>query len=98
MEKVLNKMEGVSNATVNLATNSAVVEYNEGLISTENILEKIKKTGYKGQIRSEDVDRSERKEEVIKAKKRQLIISIILSLPLLYTMIGHMPFDTGIPM
>lgn len=67
-EKVLNKMEGVSNATVNLATNSAVVEYNEGLISTENILEKIKKTGYKGQIRSEDVDRSERKEEVIKAK------------------------------
>ncbi|MGR5913226.1 copper ion binding protein [Bacillus cereus] len=69
IEKVLNKMEGVSNATVNLATNSAVVEYNEGLISTENILEKIKKTGYKGQIRSEDVDRSERKEEVIKAKK-----------------------------
>ncbi|MCZ2970740.1 cation transporter, partial [Acinetobacter baumannii] len=64
IEKVLNKMEGVSNATVNLATNSAVVEYNEGLISTENILEKIKKTGYKGQIRSEDVDRSERKEEV----------------------------------
>ena len=34
IEKVLNKMEGVSNATVNLATNSAVVEYNEGLIST----------------------------------------------------------------
>jgi len=55
IEKVLNKMEGVANATVNLATNSAVVEYNEGLISTENILEKIKKTGYKGQIRSEDM-------------------------------------------
>ncbi|MCI0763999.1 heavy metal translocating P-type ATPase [Bacillus sp. TL12] len=98
IEKVLNKMEGVSSATVNLATNSAVVEYNEGLLSTENILEKIKKIGYKGQIRSEDIDRSERKEEVIKEKKRQLIISIILSLPLLYTMVGHMPFDTGLPM
>ncbi|WP_410982171.1 heavy metal translocating P-type ATPase [Bacillus cereus] len=98
IEKVLNKMEGVSSATVNLATNSAVVEYNEGLLSTENILEKIKKIGYKGKIRSEDIDRSERKEEVIKEKKRQLIVSIILSLPLLYTMVGHMPFDTGLPM
>ncbi|PEY29511.1 copper-translocating P-type ATPase [Bacillus cereus] len=98
IEKVLNKVEGVSNATVNLATNSAVVEYNEGLTSTKSILEKIKKTGYKGQLRNEDIDHSERKEKVIKEKKRQLIISIILSLPLLYTMVGHMPFDTGLPM
>ncbi|MEI4832194.1 heavy metal translocating P-type ATPase [Bacillus sp. FJAT-53711] len=97
IEKVLNKMEGVSHATVNLATNSAVVEYNEGLVSTENILEKIKKIGYKGHIRNENAERSEKKEEIIKEKKRQLIISIILSLPLLYTMLGHMPFDTGVP-
>lgn len=95
IEKGLNRMEGITNATVNLATNSAVVEYNEGLASVEDILEKIKKLGYKGQIRNEEQDQAGRREELLKQKQRQLAISIILSLPLLYTMIGHMPFEIG---
>lgn len=98
IEKGLNRMEGITNATVNLATNSAVVEYNEGLASVEDILEKIKKLGYKGQIRNEEQDQAGRREELLKQKQRQLAISIILSLPLLYTMIGHMPFEIGLPM
>lgn len=54
IEKGLQRMEGVERATVNLATNSAVVEYKEGIISVEAILEKIKKLGYKGQVRKEE--------------------------------------------
>ncbi|EMT46461.1 heavy metal translocating P-type ATPase [Anoxybacillus flavithermus] len=98
IEKGLNRMEGVTSAAVNLATNSAVVEYKEGVTSVENILEKIKKLGYKGQIRNEEQDDAGRKEERLKRKQRQLAISIILSLPLLYTMIAHMPFHIGLPM
>ncbi|MGG2972903.1 heavy metal translocating P-type ATPase [Geobacillus stearothermophilus] len=98
IEKGLNRMEGVTSAAVNLATNSAVVEYKEGVASVEDILEKIKKLGYKGQIRNEEQDDAGRKEERLKQKQRQLAISIILSLPLLYTMLAHMPFDMGLPM
>lgn len=98
IEKGLNRMEGVTSAAVNLATNSAVVEYKEGVTSVEDILEKIKKLGYKGQIRNEEQDDAGRKEERLKRKQRQLAISIILSLPLLYTMLAHMPFDIGLPM
>lgn len=35
IEKGLNRLNGVKNAAVNLATNSAVVEYNEGAVSIE---------------------------------------------------------------
>ncbi|KDE48577.1 ATPase P [Geobacillus sp. CAMR12739] len=98
IEKGLNRMEGVTIAAVNLATNSAVVEYKEGVTSVEDILEKIKKLGYKGQIRNEEQDDAGRKEERLKQKQRQLAISIILSLPLLYTMLAHMPFAIGLPM
>ncbi|MES0857789.1 heavy metal translocating P-type ATPase [Geobacillus sp. G4] len=98
IEKGLNRMDGVTSAAVNLATNSAVVEYKEGVASVEDILEKIKKLGYRGQIRNEEQDDAGRKEELLKQKQRQLAISIILSLPLLYTMLAHMPFDIGLPM
>ncbi|OUM88037.1 heavy metal translocating P-type ATPase [Parageobacillus thermoglucosidasius] len=97
IEKGLQRMEGVERATVNLATNSAVVEYKEGIISVEAILEKIKKLGYKGQVRKEE-EGAGVKEEQLKQKQRQLMISIVLSLPLLYTMIAHLPFDLGLPM
>lgn len=97
IEKGLQRMEGVERATVNLATNSAVVEYKEGITSVEAILEKIKKLGYKGQVRK-DEESAGFKEEQLKQKQRQLTISIVLSLPLLYTMIAHLPFDLGLPM
>lgn len=98
IEKGLNRLEGVVNATVNLAINRAVVEYNSGSVTTDDMLEKIKKLGYKGSIQSEQGDQAERREQLLKQKQRQLTISIILSLPLLYTMITHMPFAEGIPM
>ncbi|WP_027409729.1 heavy metal translocating P-type ATPase [Anoxybacteroides tepidamans] len=98
IEKGLNRVEGVASAVVNLATNSAVVEYNEGLVHIEDILQKINKLGYKGHIRNEGDDQSRRREAGLKQKQRRLAISIILSLPLLYTMVAHMPFRIGLPM
>jgi P-type Cu+ transporter len=96
IEKGLQRMEGVERAAVNLATNSAVVEYKEGITSVEAILEKVKKLGYKGQVRKEE-ERAGFKEEQLKQKQQQLTISILLSLPLLYTMIAHLPFHLGVP-
>src|SRR5699024_12557606 len=46
IETVLNKQEGVELATVNLATESATVEYNPGLWDENAIIDRIKKIGY----------------------------------------------------
>ena len=46
IEKVLNKTEGIDNATVNLATEKATVSYDKSSISPEEIIEKVRKAGY----------------------------------------------------
>lgn len=54
IEKGLNRMEGVTSAAVNLATNSAVVEYKEGVTSVEDILEKSKSLGTRGRFETKN--------------------------------------------
>ncbi|MBO1579913.1 heavy metal translocating P-type ATPase [Bacillus sp. XF8] len=96
IEKVIGKIEGIESITVNLAMNTATIVYKDGLITIEVILEKITKLGYKGKLQEESGPN--KKEEQLKGKRRQLFLSMLLSLPLLYTMVAHMPFETGIPM
>jgi P-type Cu+ transporter len=98
IEKSLNRMEGISKASVNLTGETGTVEYNPAVVSVEDILTKIEKLGYKGSIKQDRDTKKTKKEEEMSSKKRKLILSILLSLPLLYTMIAHMPFDTGLPM
>ncbi|MCM3664341.1 heavy metal translocating P-type ATPase [Mesobacillus subterraneus] len=98
IEKVLNKMEGMVSANVNLATETAAVEFNSALLSADEIIAKIQDLGYDAKEKVQREAKAQHKEEEINAKKRKLSISILLSLPLLYTMIGHAPWDTGLPM
>ncbi|ARI76608.1 heavy metal translocating P-type ATPase [Halobacillus mangrovi] len=97
IQKVLNKASGVDQATVNLATEAGVVEYDPSTISVDDIIAKVKKLGYEAVVKKDREEQADHKEEEIKRKKRQLWISALLSLPLLYTMIGHFPWDLGIP-
>lgn len=98
IEKVLNKMGGMKSATVNLATESATVEFNSAVLSVDQIIAKIQNLGYDAKEKVQREAKALQKEEEIHAKKRKLLLSILLSLPLLYTMIGHSPWDTGLPM
>ncbi|MGP4068141.1 heavy metal translocating P-type ATPase [Halobacillus sp. B29] len=97
IQKGLSRMNGIEEASVNLTTEAGVIEYQPGLVSTDQIIEKIKDLGYDAVIKKDRDDQKDYKEEELKRKKRQLFLSIILSLPLLYTMIGHLPWDLGIP-
>lgn len=98
IEKVLNKMDGISAANVNLATESATVEFNSAILSIDKIIAKVQNLGYDAKEKVQREAKAQQKEEEINAKKRKLFISILLSLPLLYTMVGHAPFETGLPM
>jgi P-type Cu+ transporter len=98
IEKGLNKLNGVAQATVNLASESGTVEYQPGVIELDEILEKIKKLGYDANVKEERETKQIAKKQEIDEKKRKLYISTLLSLPLLYTMIAHLPWDLGLPM
>lgn len=97
IQKVLNKTSGVNEASINLATEAGVVEYDPGQLSVDDIIEKVKKLGYDAVTKQNREEQKEQKEEEIQQKKRKLWISAILSLPLLYTMFAHLPFDIGVP-
>lgn len=97
IEKGLSRMNGIDSANINLATESGVVEYNPGMISLDDILEKVKKMGYEAIVKKDGEDEGDHRDKELKKKKRNLTISILLSLPLLYTMIGHIPWNVGIP-
>lgn len=98
IEKGLNKLEGVTLANVNLALENATVEYNPAQISVADIIGRVEKLGY-GAISKEDEKQAvDYREQAIQDQKKKFIISAILSLPLLWTMVGHFSFTSFIYM
>lgn len=91
VEKGLNKLPGVK-ATVNLATESAQIEYFPSVTGLDEVQKKIADLGYKAILPDEATgDREkEAREAEIRRQKRLFIFSAILSFPLLASMIGHM--------
>lgn len=96
IEKVLNKQEGITDAAVNLTTETASIEYNPALLDTKEIIEKIKNTGYDAKPKAEAAEKQTHKEKEIKNMKTKLIVSTVLSAPLLVTMLVHL-FNMNIP-
>ncbi len=94
IEKVLSKVEGISDPSVNLATETLVFKAapsSEILAKAQQAVEKI---GYQWQpiensAKPQDDDQI-RKEKHIKTLKRKFITAAIFSLPLLYLAMGHM--------
>ena len=96
IEKVLNKMDGIKQANVNLAIEQASIEYNPAKINVQEIIEKIEKIGYGAEVKEDQVESKDFKETYIQRQKKKLIISAILSLPLLWTMVAHFSFTSFI--
>ncbi|OIK14556.1 copper-translocating P-type ATPase [Bacillus sp. MUM 116] len=97
IEKVLNKMEGVE-ANVNLAMESAAVSFESEKVSSNEIIKKIENLGYGASQKEDRSVKAQHKEEELNQRKNKLLFSVILSSPLLYTMLTHIPWDFGLPM
>ncbi len=99
IDKKLNKLEGVSSSNVNLATEKAVVVYDDSVVKEQDLVNAINSIGYGAEIEKE-VNREKEKEEKakrLKYLKYELIISIVLSIPLLLAMILSMlKLHTGV--
>lgn len=92
IERKLNKLEGIKNVNVNLILNKATFDYDERKLKLNDITSMIHNLGY-GVEKEEDTDLDKdkkRKEKEIKKLKIELIISTMLSLPLIIAMITAM--------
>ncbi|MBQ6448299.1 MAG: copper-translocating P-type ATPase [Bacillus sp. (in: Bacteria)] len=96
IEKGLNKMTGVNKATVNLALENATIEYNPANIVPDELIGKINKLGYGATKKESEQVTVNQKEAELKRQKRKFIFSMILSLPLLWAMVGHFSFTSFI--
>ena len=94
VEKGLNKMAGVSIANVNLALEKATIEFNPSEVTIADIIAKVEKLGYGAHQKLDDKETVDHREQAIKKQQNKLILSAILSLPLLWTMVGHFSFTS----
>lgn len=89
IEKSLNKLEGVKWAAVNFATEKVTVEYDDVIVNNEQLDKVIEKLGYKV-VREEEkgIDREkEQREKEISRLRIELVVSVILSAPLIMAML-----------
>lgn len=97
VEKRLNKLEGVNQAAVNFALESATVDFNSDEISVNEMKSTITKLGYKLEVKSDEQDAStDHRLQEIERQKKKFIISFILSFPLLWAMVSHFSFTSFI--
>ncbi|NRS20016.1 copper-translocating P-type ATPase [Brevibacillus sp. HB1.4B] len=98
IEKGLNKTAGVLKANVNLAMETATVEYDSSQVSVTDIIQKVEKLGYQAARKEEgkEEEKVDRRQEEIKRQTRKFWISAILSLPLLWSMVSHFSFTSFI--
>ncbi|WP_416234444.1 heavy metal translocating P-type ATPase [Paenibacillus sp. JNUCC31] len=96
IEKGLSRLPGVSRANVNLALETGHVEFAAGALKASDITAKIKQLGYGAELQQTQEDTQSVRERELQRKKWKWMISALLSLPLLWAMVGHFSFASWI--
>ena len=99
IENAVSKIPGVDKASVNLATEIMTVEANDS-VTPEDIAKVVDGVGYGARPRGKSVEeeleeKNEKKEAHLREMKRNLIVSAIFTVPLLFIAMADM---VGIPM
>jgi P-type Cu+ transporter len=84
LEKVLNKLEGVIEAHVNLTSEKALIKYVPTVISQNDLRRAIRSAGFdllEADLQLDDAEAKARKKEIAE-QKRMLIIGLIFTVPL----------------
>ncbi|MCB5951596.1 heavy metal translocating P-type ATPase [Enterococcus sp. BWT-B8] len=99
IEKAVKHLKGIDLASVNLAAEKMVVQFDPGILSSEEISSAVEKVGYQaveevGKIDTTDQDQ-EKKQKHIKEMWHRFWLSAVFTVPLLYIAMGHM---IGLPL
>lgn len=95
IDKNVNKMKGITEANVNLLSNSMVVKYDDSVVNAEDIIKTVQDTGYNASVADSSVNikkDSNKSDDLLEIKEMRLrlIISFIFAVPLFYLAMGHM--------
>ncbi len=92
VERALTEVEGVLRASVNLTTESAQVEYVEGVLDSSSLVAAISNSGYKAKIGAgADTSKSNRKADEIRALGLLTLVAAIFAFPVfIVEMGGHL--------
>lgn len=99
VEKAVSKVAGVSSCSVNLLTNSMVVD---GTASPDAIVQAVEAAGYGASLKNQENKTLESSKEDTEDKatgevKKRLIASLILLAPLMYLSMGNMMWGWPLP-
>ena len=89
VEKALAKLPGVTQATVNLATEQAQVTLLGGSVSHAELLAAVARAGYTGHIHDVSAARAEARQPWL-TEGRRVVLAALLSAPLVLPMIGDL--------
>ncbi|PKM39170.1 MAG: copper-translocating P-type ATPase [Firmicutes bacterium HGW-Firmicutes-9] len=101
VERALKKLDGVSDASVNLATNRAAFSYDPTKVKLTQVREAITKAGYTPlDLATEDTRdvEQEKREKALRLMRLRLIIAIVFAAPILYIAMAHMFPKLGVPL
>ncbi|MDE1548555.1 heavy metal translocating P-type ATPase [Jeotgalibaca caeni] len=94
VEKATQKLTGINLASVNLATEKMVVEYDPSMLNLSDITKAVADSGYEAHeevATADTVDlNQEKKQREIKSLWKRFVISAIFTTPLLYIAMGHL--------
>jgi Cu+-exporting ATPase len=96
VERSVKKLEGVFGVNVNLLGNSMTVEYDENLLDSSKIIDKVADAGYGAAVFQKSTTDSpvnkavDSVQDEINEMKKRVIISFIFLIPLMYLAMYHM--------
>lgn len=94
VERVLNRMEGIEQANVNLLTNSAHIVYDSKIVKVSEMLHAIKKAGYEGSLPKHQEPQAVMKDR----SNRKIYVTLTLAAVLLYIGMSHMLGSVELPL
>ena len=94
IERELNQLAGVEECRVNLATRSAEVAFDKGLVSEEEIVARIQKAGFGATAGTPDILTANIRE--VTSTRKQLILAVLLASPLM--IVAMLPMAMGLPL
>ncbi|WNC15236.1 heavy metal translocating P-type ATPase [Brevibacillus brevis] len=98
IEKGLNKLPGVLKASVNLALETAAVEYDSSQVGIADLIRQVEKLGYQAErkVDGDGRQQADRRQLEIRRQTVKFWVSLIFSLPLLWAMVSHFSFTSFI--
>jgi Cu+-exporting ATPase len=92
IEKSVSKMDGVESIVVNLLDESAVINFDEKIVSIEDIGIKIERLGYEVLGIAEEIEELPDKEDELKEKLKKIIVGAVFSIALFSMMYIEIPY------